>query len=150
MVARCSSEGWKDARGVASQALALQQRAAPLARDDAEAWQEAAEALRRASSGDGDAELERKLDRAAAVPLEIAELGADVAELAAVAGELCDGAYRADAAAAAALAAGGASAAVHLVEVNLTIREGDPRLVRARANEQAALDAARRTLRTTR
>ncbi|MGH3133591.1 MAG: cyclodeaminase/cyclohydrolase family protein, partial [Gaiellaceae bacterium] len=91
-------------------------------------------------------ELERKLDRAAAVPLEIAELGADTAALAALAGELCDGAYRADVAAAAALAAGGARAAAHLVEVNLAVREGDKRLARARASEQAATEAADRLL----
>ena len=68
--------------------------------------------------------LERKLERAAAVPLEIAALGADAAALAALAGERCDGAYRADAAAAAALAAGGARAAAHLVEVNLGVQRG--------------------------
>jgi formiminotetrahydrofolate cyclodeaminase len=152
MVARCSRDAWEDAPGVSAQALAIQQRAAPLAHLDAEVWEEANAALREASHGDGgsDGELERKLDEAAAVPLEVAELGADVAELAALVGELCDGAYRADAAAAAALAAGGASAAAHLVEVNLAVRKGDARLERARASEQAAIDAARRTLATTR
>jgi formiminotetrahydrofolate cyclodeaminase len=153
MVARCSRDSWEDAPGVSAQALAIQRRAAPLAHLDAEVWEEANAALREASRGDSgnsDGELERKLDLAAAVPLEVAELGADVAELAALVGELCDGAYRADAAAAAALAAGGASAAAHLVEVNLAVGKGDPRLARARASEQAALDAARRTLATTR
>lgn len=149
MVARCSQDSWQDAAGVSAQALAIQQRVAPLAGLDAEAWEEASVALREASSGNGgldDGELEHKLDRAAAVPLEVAELGADVAELAALVGELCDGAFRADAAAAAALAAGGASAAAHLVEVNLAVQAGDPRLARARASEQAATEAARRTL----
>ena len=155
MVARCSRDTWEEAPGISSQALAIRDRVAPLAHDDAQAWQDAVEALRHASSSSdgaspGDTELERKLDLAAAIPLEIAALGADVAELAALAGDLCDGAYRADAAAAAALAAGGASAAAHLVRVNLAIREGDDRLERARASEQAAADAARRTLATTR
>jgi formiminotetrahydrofolate cyclodeaminase len=151
MVARCSRDSWQDAPGVSAQALAIQKRVAPLALLDADVWEEANEALRRASLGEeGDGELERKLDLAAAVPLEVAELGADVAELAAVVGELCDGAYRADAAAAAALAAGGASAAAHLVEVNLAVRSDDPRLARARKSEQIAADAARRTLATTR
>jgi formiminotetrahydrofolate cyclodeaminase len=152
MVARCSHDSWNEARGVAAQALALRDRAAGLAQIDAEAWEEALSALRSAGEGDGpdgarrDHELERKLERAAAIPLQIAELGADTAALAAHAGELCDGAYRADAAAAAALAAGGARAASHLVEVNLGVREGDERLARARASEQAASEAAERLL----
>ncbi len=146
MVARCSKD-WDEAGGIAAQALALQARAAPLAHADAEAWEDALNALRSAGAGgrdDGarDHRLERKLERAATVPLEIAALGADTAALAAVAGERCDGAYRADAAAAAALAAGGARAAAHLVEVNLGVREGDARLAQARASRQAAAEAA--------
>lgn len=149
MVARCSRGSWEDAGGVAAQALAIRERAAHLSRDDAEAWRVAVDALAEASAertGGRDRELEEKLGRAAALPLEIAELGADAAALAALVGEYCDGAYRADAAAAAALAAGGAGAAAHLVEVNLAVREGDARLLRARASEQAASEAAQRTL----
>jgi formiminotetrahydrofolate cyclodeaminase len=145
MVARCSAGSWPEASGVAAQALAIAGRAAPLARVDAQAWEAAVAALREAGDGgpgDRDFELERKLEQAAAVPLEIARLAADAAELAAVAGERCDGAYRADAAAAAALAAGGARAAAHLVEVNLGVREGDTRLLQARASQQAASAAA--------
>jgi hypothetical protein len=44
------------------------------------------------------------------------------------------------------LAAAGARAAAHLVAVNLTVQEGDVRLVRARASEQIAADAAARAL----
>jgi methenyltetrahydrofolate cyclohydrolase len=153
MVARASRESWDDAPGIAAQALALQDRAAPLARADAEAWDDALLALREAGGGDGSGngkrrnrELEQKLERAAAVPLEIAELGADTAQLAAFVAEFGDGVFRADAAAAAALAAGGARAAAHLVEVNLGVLEGDERLVRARASEQAATEAAGRLL----
>jgi formiminotetrahydrofolate cyclodeaminase len=149
MVARSSQDSWEEAPGVAAQALALQARAAPLAREDAEAWQDAVSALARASdtrAGGRDLELEAKLERAAAVPLAIAALGADTAALAAVVGELGDPAHQADVAAAAALAAGGARAAAHLVRVNLGVREGDERLERARASEQAALDAAQLVL----
>jgi formiminotetrahydrofolate cyclodeaminase len=151
MVARCSRDSWQEAAGVAAQALAIQERAAPLARADAAAWEDAVAALRNAGNEEGDGarrdfELERKLERAAAVPLQIAELGADAAALAALAGELGDGAYRADAVAAAALAAGGARAAAHLVQVNLGVREGDERLARALASEQAAAEAAARLL----
>jgi formiminotetrahydrofolate cyclodeaminase len=155
MVARASRDSWEEAAGIAAQALAIRDRAAPLARMDAEAWQDAVAALRIAGNGSDDGgrrdfELERKLERAAAVPLQIAELGADAAALAALAGELGDGAFRADAAAAAALAAGGASAATHLVEVNLGMREGDERLARARASERAAAEAAERLLQSIR
>ena len=154
MVARSSRDVWEDAPGIAAQALTLQDRAASLTGTDAEAWDDALAALRAAADptetdGDGargDLELERKLERAAAIPLEIAELGADTAVLAAYAGEHGDLAYRADAAAAAALAAGGAQAAAHLVEVNLGIRPGDERLARARASEKAATEAAERLL----
>jgi formiminotetrahydrofolate cyclodeaminase len=154
MVARSSRETWSDAPGIAAQALTLQDRAASLTHIDAKAWDDALAALRTAadpneSEGNGsrgDFELERKLERAAAIPLEIADLGADTAFLAAHAGEHGDLAYRADAAAAAALAAGGARAAAHLVEVNLGIRPGDERLARARASETAAAEAAERLL----
>ncbi|MGI8478868.1 MAG: cyclodeaminase/cyclohydrolase family protein, partial [Gaiellaceae bacterium] len=87
MVARCSRE-WKEAGGIAAQALALQARAAPLANADAEAWEEALSALRRAGAGgsdDGGARrdqgLERKLERAAVFPLQIAALCADTTAL---------------------------------------------------------------------
>jgi formiminotetrahydrofolate cyclodeaminase len=148
MVARCSRDSWPGAAGVAAQALAIQERAAPLARADADAWEDAVTALRAARSGGDSAQrdfaLEQRLERAAAVPLQIAELGADAATLAALAGEHCDGAYRADAVAAAALAAGGARAAAHLVQVNLGVREGDQRLVRALTSMEAASEATAR------
>jgi formiminotetrahydrofolate cyclodeaminase len=149
MAARCSHGSWQDGPGVAAQALQIQKRAAPLAQTGARAWEEALAALETAGApgSAGDVELERKLDLAAAVPLEIAQLGADVAELALLASERCEGAYHADAAAAAALAAGGARAAAHLVEANLVVREDDERLRRARKSRQAAEDAADRALR---
>jgi formiminotetrahydrofolate cyclodeaminase len=151
MVARCSRDSWAEAAGVVAQAEVIGDRAVALAHVDGRAWEEALEALHRsrgAGAGDPrrDFELEQKLERAAAAPLEIAELGADAAELAALAAERGDGTFRADAAAAAALAAGGAGAAAHLVQVNLGVRPGDARLARARASEQAARDAADRLL----
>lgn len=149
MVARGSSE----TAGLAAQALVLQDRIAPLAEADAKAWEDALAALDAAATGteEGDVDqrdrrLERRLERAAAIPLEIAEIGADVAELAEAVGVSGDPAYRADAVAAAALAAGGARAAAHLVEVNLAVRTGDEQLERARASEQAAAEAADRLL----
>jgi formiminotetrahydrofolate cyclodeaminase len=152
MVARCST-AWSDASGVVAQANAIGERAVALAHTDGQVWDDALAALRDAEAATAEDPrrsfaLERKLEAAAAVPLEIATLGADAAELAALAGEHCDGTYRADAAAAAALAAGGARAAAHLVRVNLGVRETDPRLARALASEQAAHDVAARLLDT--
>lgn len=152
MVARSSRDVWKDAPGVAAQALTLQDRASALMHWDAEAWEQALDALRAAADPTPldverngprrDFALEQKLERAAAIPLEIAEIGADTANLAAQTGEHGDLAYRADACVAAALAAGGARAAAHLVEVNLGMRIGDERLARARASQTAAAEAA--------
>jgi formiminotetrahydrofolate cyclodeaminase len=150
MVARCSP-AWSDAAGVIAQANAISERAVELARTDGRAWEEALTALRDAeadASGDPrrDFLLERKLEAAAAAPLEIASLGADTAALAAFVGERGEGTYRADATAAAALAAGGAAAAAHLVRANLGVRRADPRLARALACEEAARDVAARLL----
>jgi formiminotetrahydrofolate cyclodeaminase len=150
MVARCSPT-WPDARGVAAQANAIGERAVELASTDGRVWEAALVALRDAEADAShdpkrNFSLEQKLEAAAAAPLEIAALGADVAELAALAGEYGDGTYRADATAAAALASGGATAAAHLVRVNLGVRADDPRLVRARASEQAAQEVAARLL----
>ena len=149
MVARCSAI-WKEAPGVAAQATAISDRAIALAQSDGRAWDAALLALRDAEAADTqddakrDFALERKLEAAAAAPLEIASLAADIAALAAAAGESCEATYRADAAAAAALAGGGAAAAAHLVRVNLGIRSGDPRLMHALSSEQAARDVADR------
>jgi len=147
MVANSSRTSWANASGVIAQANAIGDRAVTLAHMDASAWEEALTALRDAEHGSGDDPrrdfgLERKLEAAAAVPLEIASLGADAVALASLAAEEGDATYRADAAAAAALAAGAARAAAHLVRVNLGVRESDPRLSRALASEQAANDLA--------
>jgi formiminotetrahydrofolate cyclodeaminase len=154
MVSRCSP-GWDDARGVMAQANAISDRAVDLAHTDGRAWDDALVALSDAAVAQGedarrDFALEQKLETAASAPLEIASLGADVAALAAVAGEHCEGTYRADAAAAAALAAGGSAAAAHLVRVNLGVRGSDPRLARAVASEEAARELADRLLESTR
>ena len=148
MVARCSAQ-WRDAAGVSAQASAISDRAVALAQTDGRAWDAALLALRDAEAGEGadarrDFALERKLEAAAAAPLEIASLGADVAALAAAAIDNCEATYRADASAAAALAAGGSAAAAHLVRVNLGMRSDDPRLAHALASEQSARDVAER------
>jgi hypothetical protein len=73
---------------VTAQANAIGARAVDLAHTDGRAWEEALVAVRGAETASADDPrrdfaLERKLEAAAAAPLEIASLGADVAALAA-------------------------------------------------------------------
>jgi formiminotetrahydrofolate cyclodeaminase len=140
---QASRESWLDAGGAIAQADALRERAAPLAQADVQAFEEASVALHTRDAG--DATIGAKLGRAAEVPLAIARAGADVAALAAEVAGRGDPAVRADAAAACALAAGATQAAVHLVEVNLAVTEGDPWLEEARALVREAERATRLT-----
>jgi formiminotetrahydrofolate cyclodeaminase len=138
-VARASSDSWADAIGVVAQANAFADRLEVLAEADADVFAAALVALSTPS-----AELEPHMQRAAALPLEIAEASSDVASLAALVAERCDGLVRADAAGAAALAAGAAAAAAHLVRANLTVKPDDPRLQTAlRAADDARYSASR-------
>lgn len=151
MVARRSRGSWSDAAGVAAQARELQGRVAPLAQADAEAWTAALELLAVSEEGRVDArprneKLERTLARAADIPLQIAEAGADVASLAALAAEMGDGTFRGDAAAAALLAAAAARAAANLVAINLATMKDDERLTRARLSAKTAAEASARSL----
>jgi formiminotetrahydrofolate cyclodeaminase len=139
-VARLSGDG-----GLAAQASALRGRLNELAPVDAEAFSEARRALSEVEGGGDpgrDFRLGLTLERASAVPLEIAEACADVSALA---GELARTAApdaQPDAAVAAVLAAAAAHAAVRLVEVNLAVGTDDPRVARARAAARTASAAA--------
>jgi formiminotetrahydrofolate cyclodeaminase len=124
-IARASTNNWTDSRGVAAQAEALRDRAAPLAELSAEAFEQAL-----AAEG-GDYELGRAYARAVEPPLRIAEAAADVAALAALVAEHGDPVRRADAVSAALVAAGCARAAAELVAVNLTVSGSDERVRRA-------------------
>ena len=134
MAARASNGSWPDAGGAAAQAEALRARALALAREDADAFEQAALELH--ARGDGasgkDAALAVKLDRAADAPLEIVRAAADAATLAADTALRCDPDHRADAVVACTLAEGAAVAAAHLVEVNLKVTGKDPRLRESR------------------
>jgi formiminotetrahydrofolate cyclodeaminase len=134
---------WAEAPGAAAQAKRLRARLVPLARKDAEAYQEAVAKLK--EHGD-DFALGEALARAADIPLEIAEHAENVAALAAEAAVRAAGEVRADASAAAALALGAAWAAAKLVEVNLAMSEDDPRLARAQAIAAEATRTAREAL----
>lgn len=139
-VARRSADAWPDAPGVAAQAIELQGRCPTLARDDADAWQEALAAL---GDGRGNHQLAGVLDRAADLPLAIAETGADVAGLARLAAERGEDSLRGEAVAAAVLAHAGVRAAAHLVTINLATRAEDSRCTRAELAERAAADHVR-------
>ena len=139
------SDEWPEAAGVAAQAEALRDRAAPLAQIDAEQY----EAALRSLDGNGEARGDRRdFDvgrahaRAAEPPLQIVEAATDVALLAALVAQNGNQALRADAAAAGALAAAAARAAAELIAVNLTASAQDERVVRARALAEEAAGAA--------
>jgi formiminotetrahydrofolate cyclodeaminase len=139
-VARLSGQ-----EGVSAQALSLRSRLAGLAPTDAEAFAEARKAL---AVGEGGGDVRRDfqlglvLNRASAVPLEIAEACADVSALAAELARTGEADAQPDAAVAAVLAAAAAHAAVRLVEVNLALGTDDPRIARARAVAKTASAAA--------
>jgi formiminotetrahydrofolate cyclodeaminase len=145
--ARASRDRWPEASGAVAQADALRLRAGPLAQADAEAYAAALAALRPATASSrapqrvGDA-----LAEAAAVPLRVAEAGADVAELAALTAEKGDPDLRGEALAAALLAAAATETGARLVEINLATTEADERVGHARELGARARAAARRPL----
>ena len=122
------------AERLAEQARLLRDRAAPLAQADAEAYRAVLAAMR-ARNGVGDA-----LSQACAVPMEVAEIGTQVAALAVAVAAEGNPAVRGDAITAALLAAAGARAAATLVRINLAGADDDGRPARA---ERLAAEAAR-------
>jgi methenyltetrahydrofolate cyclohydrolase len=149
MCARNSRDEWPEARGATAQAEALRARIEPLAQADAEVYENALAAFRlpeRLEPEVRNATLGVALERAAAVPLAITEVGADVADLAAHLAEKGNPRVRADAVAGALFAEAGTRAAAHLVRVNLGTAPEDVRVTRAEANAEAASRAVRRAL----
>jgi formiminotetrahydrofolate cyclodeaminase len=149
MVARASKGHWDEAGGVVGQAETLRARITPLAQADADAYVEALRALRGREQLEEryrDQQLRAALERAAEVPLRIAEAGADLASLAALLVENGNPEVRADAAVAAVLAEGGTRAAAKLVAVNLAAYEGDPRVRHVDTLAEVATEASGRAL----
>ena len=149
MVARASKEYWPEAGGAIGQAEAFRARVAPLAQADAEVYREALTALRRREALEEryrDQQLRAALERAAEIPLKIAEAGSDLACLAALLVENGNPEVRADAAAASLLAEGGARAAAKLVEINLGTTEDDPRVRHVQTLVAVAAEASERAL----
>ena len=146
MAAGASRGEWGEAKGAAAQANTLRERIAPLAQRNLEAYASAAARLR--GTGDDADDLGLLLERAAQIPLDIAEAAVDVASLAAVVAERGEQALRADAVAGALLAQGAARVAATLVEVNLGTTSSDPRVTRVRDLSGTATAATERALAT--
>ncbi|HEY7706563.1 MAG TPA: cyclodeaminase/cyclohydrolase family protein [Gaiellaceae bacterium] len=151
MVARGSAE-WADAGSAIAQAERLRKRVAPLAQQDAEAYEEALVTMtlpERVEPAVRDMAVGAALTRAAEVPMAIAEAGADAACLAAWVADRGNAARRGDAVTAALLAEAGARAAANLVTVNLLVKPGDERALYAELLAKTASEAARQAVRTT-
>jgi methenyltetrahydrofolate cyclohydrolase len=149
MCARNSRDSWPEARGATAQAETLRARIEPLAQTDAEVYENALAAFRLPELLEPevrDATLGVALERAAAIPLAIAEVGADVADLAATLATEGNPDVRGDAVAAAMLAEGGTRAAVHLVRINLGAVSEDIRVAQADAIAHAASQSVKRAL----
>ena len=122
MSARLSADHLDDADELVERAERLRQRAAPLAQEDARAYGRVLAAYRVPDDG-GDPEVRRERIRtaladAADVPLDIAEAGAEVAEISARLAREGNPNLRGDAVAAALLAEAGVRAAAGLVEID--------------------------------
>jgi methenyltetrahydrofolate cyclohydrolase len=149
MVARASKEHWPEAGGAVGQAETFRARVTPLAHADAEVYKDALTILRRReelAERYRDQTLREALERAAEIPLRIAEAGSDLACLAALLVQNGNPEVRADAAVACVLAEGGTRAAAKLVETNLGAMEGDPRVRHARTLVAVAAEASERAL----
>ena len=146
MAARFAHD-WDGAAGAVAQAETLGHRAAPLADEDAVAYENVLTAMRMPQELEPEVRntlIGETLSRAADVPLAIAECAASVAELAAEIAVCGNPNLRGDAAAAAILAASAARVAANLVEINLSTVEGDDRVERAREIVRSADRAAGR------
>jgi methenyltetrahydrofolate cyclohydrolase len=148
MAARFAHD-WDGAAGAVAQAETLRHRAAPLASEDAVAYENVLTAMRMPRELEPEVRnmlIGETLSRAADVPLQIAECAASVSELAAEIAVCGNPNLRGDASAAAILASAAARVAANLVEINLATVEGDERVARARAVVASAERAARRAV----
>jgi len=136
MAARFSARQLPEAADLASRADELRRRAADLADLDAQAYTAVLEALRLPREA---GQRREALEGAALVPLEIAEIGARVGQLAVRVAEAGNPNLRGDAVTGAVLAAASARGAACLVDINVDLGGLEPELSRRAA--QAAADA---------
>ena len=148
MAARYSGDRLERAEEVVARAETLRRRAAPLAQADARAYQRVIEAMALPSELDSQGRASRRqairraLEGAADVPLQIAEIGADVAELAATVAESGNPNLRGDGITAGLLAASATRSAAVLVGINVGDR--DERTLQAVRLAETATAAAQR------
>ena len=144
MAARLSTGQLADAPALADRADASRRRVAPLARTDAESYGRVLDAYRIPCEPDPETRKERLRDAlsgAADVPLAVAEVGSEVAGIAARLAERGNPNLEGDAMTAVLLADAGVRAAATLAEINLSSANvEDDRL--ARANELVEKTAA--------
>jgi len=132
--------------GVVVEAEALRRRAEALAIIGSEAYAQYLEAL---ELHDDDA-LGAALEHAADTPLQVAEVAADAAQLAAQLADRGEPSMQGDAVAAALLAEAAARAAGNLVAINLSVRADDERVRQAKQLVADATAAAERAWRRAR
>ena len=144
MAARFSARQLPEAGELAEEADRLRRRLAQLAEEDAQAYAAVLEALRgpgEAGSGEQrETQWREALLGAAIVPLEIAEIGAQVALMAARLAETGNPNLRGDAVTGAVLAAASARSAACLEDINVKLGGLEPDLSRRAA--RAAADAS--------
>ena len=146
MAARFSDAQLPAAADVAHQADQLRERATGLADQDAAAYQKVLDAYRRPAGGGDDGErrqrIEAALHGAAAVPLEIAEIAAQVAGLAVRVAAGGNPNLRGDTVTAAHLAQASARSAAALVDINVALGRLSGDLPRRAADAVASAQAA--------
>ena len=148
MAARFSATQLSGASDLADQADKLRLMAAQLADMDARAYAAVLDVFRRRGDADQAWEAQRReaLLAAATVPLEIAEIGARVAELAVRVAQDGNPNLRGDAVTGALLAAASARSAASLVDINVRLggldAELSQRAARAATDAGAAADRA--------
>ena len=147
MAARFSARQLPEAADLASRADELRRRAADLADLDAQAYTAVLEALRLPREA---GQRREALEDAALVPLEIAEIGARVGQLAVRVAEAGNPNLRGDAVTGAVLAAASARGAACLVDINVDLGGLERELSRRAAQAVAdATDAAGRATMST-
>jgi formiminotetrahydrofolate cyclodeaminase len=148
MAARLSAGQLADAGGLADRADAARQRVAPLAGADAESYGRVLEAYREPDSEARRERVSDALSGATDVPLAVAEVGNEVAGIAARLVEEGNPNLEGDAIAAVLLAEAGVRAAAVLAEINLSSANvEDDRLGRANELVDKTASTARRITR---
>ena len=148
MSARLSHDKLDDSAALSARADALRARAAPLAQADARAYGRVLEAYRMPKNEDPRArreEIAKALSAAADIPLEVAEIAAEVASLGVGLAENGNANLKGDSIAATLLAEAGARSAAVLVAINLRDNQ-DHRRERAEKLATSASAAARRAV----